>query len=222
MSTKTAVTAEHDAGLWPEAANELDQQCQDGPTVSGAIDVARAQIAHQQMATTEHIERQEAVMVVIAMKEAPFLIAMHRHIGRIEVEHDLSRRLIMLGDEVLPQQAMGLHHRFAIGLLFQAPQSGFAGQRLQAVNRSLQRVVMAQAVMIVEILVAGGQCIDALGEQCLQSMLDTPRITPIWNDFGQAAGQAMLPVDLAQQQQARIRGDVTTGERGLDEAAREG
>ena len=32
----------------------------------------------------------------------------------------------------------------------------------------------------------------------------------------------MLPVDLAQQQQARIRGDVTTGERGLDEAAREG
>ena len=46
--------------------------------------------------------------------------------------------------------------------------------------------------MIVEILVAGGQCIDTLGEQCLQSMLDTPRITPIGNDFGQAAGQAML------------------------------
>ncbi|WP_447045690.1 hypothetical protein [Vreelandella sp. H-I2] len=32
---------EHDADLWPEAADELDPQCQDGPTVSGAINVAR-------------------------------------------------------------------------------------------------------------------------------------------------------------------------------------
>lgn len=100
------------------------------------------------------------------MEEAAFLIAVHRHVGRMEVEHDLGRCLVMLGDEVLPQQAMGLHQRFTIGLLFQAPQGGFAGQRLQAVDCSLQRVVMAQAVMIVEVLVAGGQGIDARGEQC--------------------------------------------------------
>ncbi|GAB3375310.1 hypothetical protein GCM10027514_11100 [Azotobacter armeniacus] len=60
-------------------------------------------------------------MVVIAVEEAALLIAMHRHIGRIEIEHDLGGCLVMLSDEVLPQQAMGLHHRFAIGLLFQTP-----------------------------------------------------------------------------------------------------
>ena len=57
----------------------------------------------------------------------------------------------------------------------------FAGPALRvrhAHRRGHQRIA-AQLVVIVEILVAGSQCIDALGEESLQSMLDTPRITPI-------------------------------------------
>lgn len=89
---------------------------------------------------------------------------------------------------------MGLHHRLAIGLLLEAPPGWTCRPRLQAVERGVQRVVIPQDVMIVEVLVAGGQCIDALGEQCLQPMLDTPGITPIGNDPGHPAGQAMASV----------------------------
>ena len=70
------------------------------------VDVGRAQIGDQEVIAGEDIERQEAVVVVVAVKEAPFLVAVHRVVGGIEVEHDLRGRLIEGGDEDLHQDLM--------------------------------------------------------------------------------------------------------------------
>jgi hypothetical protein len=43
------------------------------------------------MAAAEHVEREVAVAVVVSMKEPPFLLAMQRIVGRIEVKNDLPR-----------------------------------------------------------------------------------------------------------------------------------
>ena len=45
------------------------------------------------MATAEDVERQIAVAVVVAVEEPTFLVPVQRIVGRIEVEHDLLRRL---------------------------------------------------------------------------------------------------------------------------------
>ena len=45
-----------------------------------------------EMSAAEHIKRQVAIAVVIAVKEPPLLIAVQRIVGRVEVEHDLTRR----------------------------------------------------------------------------------------------------------------------------------
>ena len=58
------------------AADKLHQQAGDFPTVFGAIDIARSQIADQQMPATEHIKRQVTVMIIIAVEESTFLFAM--------------------------------------------------------------------------------------------------------------------------------------------------
>ena len=45
------------------------------------------------MLAAEHVERQIAVAVVVAVEEAPFLVAVQRIIGGVEIEDDLLRRL---------------------------------------------------------------------------------------------------------------------------------
>jgi hypothetical protein len=53
------------------------------------------QLGNQQMAATEHVERQIAVAVVVTVEEPPFLLAVQRIIGRIKVKNDLPRRALM-------------------------------------------------------------------------------------------------------------------------------
>ncbi len=44
------------------------------------------------MPAAEHVERQIAVAIVIAVEEPPFLMAVQRVVGRVEVENDLFGR----------------------------------------------------------------------------------------------------------------------------------
>ena len=53
------------------------------------IDVGRTQFGRQQMPATEHVKRQIAVAVVIAMEETLFLLPVQRVVGGVEVQGDL-------------------------------------------------------------------------------------------------------------------------------------
>ena len=60
----------------------------------GLIDVRRPQVADQQLIAAEDIERQKAVVVIIAVEKATLLAAVHRIVRTIEVEHQLLRRVL--------------------------------------------------------------------------------------------------------------------------------
>ena len=53
---------------------------------------SRAQLGGQQMLAAEHLQRQVAVAVAIAVEEAAFLMPVQRIVGGIEIQHDLLRR----------------------------------------------------------------------------------------------------------------------------------
>ena len=55
------------------------------------IDVRTAQLRAQQMLTAEDVQRQVAVVVVVAVKEATFLMPVQRIIGGIQIQDDLAR-----------------------------------------------------------------------------------------------------------------------------------
>jgi len=58
------------------------------------------------MAAAEHVERQIAVAIVIAVEEPALLLAVQRIIRRIEVENDLFRRALMRIQEQLDQESL--------------------------------------------------------------------------------------------------------------------
>ena len=66
-------------------AQARDQQLQDAKCMLGLVDVGPAQMGDQQMIAGKDVERQEAVVVVVAVEEAPFLTAVRRIVGRVEV-----------------------------------------------------------------------------------------------------------------------------------------
>jgi hypothetical protein len=60
--------------------------------VLGGVDLGRPQIGDKQLLATKYVKRQKAVVVIISVEKAPFLAAMDRHVGGVEVENDLFGR----------------------------------------------------------------------------------------------------------------------------------
>src|SRR5512144_2757618 len=61
------------------------------------------------MIATENVQGKEAIVLIVAVKEAAQLMAVDRVIGGIEVEHDPLRRLrVGLEEEVHPQVLHGV------------------------------------------------------------------------------------------------------------------
>lgn len=99
----------------------------------GSIDVRAAQLGRQQMPAAKHVKRQVAVALVVAVKEAPFLIAVQRIVGRVQVQRDLLRRLRMRLHKQIDEQP--LDRRRIVRDLLVVPR-GRAAQ-LQTVQRAL-------------------------------------------------------------------------------------
>jgi hypothetical protein len=71
--------------------------------VLGPIDAALTQVGAQQLLAAEHVQRQVAVAVVVAVEEAPLLLAMQRVVGGVKVQHQFLGRSLEAGDELLDQ-----------------------------------------------------------------------------------------------------------------------
>ena len=70
----------------------------------GPVYIAGSKIRDQKLGSTENIQRQEAVVIVVPMEEPSLLLTMHGIISRIEVQNQLFGRFLEGGDELLHQQ----------------------------------------------------------------------------------------------------------------------
>ena len=189
--------------------------------------------AHSGCEAAEDVERQEAVVAVVAVEEAALLAAVHRVVRRVDVEHQPGRgqpprpgvdeqlgqkrleRLRVVGDPVVPLRLP------VPGRVFEAVQRALARQRraapapsLELARQQRQHRIVPQGVMVVEVLVSQGQPRDALRHQRVQGMLHKTRIAPVREAGGHPVEQTHGSVDLAQQQAARVGGDRPAIERG--------
>ena len=152
-------------------------------------------------------------------------------VGIIEIQHDLARHTRMRFEEQIDQQRIDLRsvaidlvilRRMAPGRVLQAIERTLASQRLtvtpqhraQLARQHCKGWVLAQFVMIVEILISQRQAEDALSHQRVDLMLDIAWVAPIDEAVGEATHQPKVSVNLAQQQRPCIGGNVPTIETG--------
>ena len=190
-----------------------------------AVDVGAPVPGQKQMATAEHIERQIAVMIVIAVEEAPFLMAVQRNVGGVEIEHDLAGRLFVCFQKHIHQQRIDLApitvdlvilRAVPLGRVLEPVERALAGHRLavrahrlQFARQNCEQRILAQLVVVVQVLVAQRQPEHPLRHQRFDPVLDKQRVAPVCEAARKAAHQSQTPIQLPQEQATRVRGDRT-------------
>jgi len=130
----------------------------------GPIDFARSQVTDQQLLTAEDIQRQEAVVIVIAVEKPAFLLAMHGVICRIEVQDQAFGRPTEGGDELIDQNFMETPGRYPVRAVLPTAEGRGAGQFRVALDGRLQGQIFAQRLVVIEIFIAERQAIQALAQ----------------------------------------------------------
>ena len=95
-----------------------------------------------------------------------------------------------------------------IGLILQARERGLRGQRIGSTNDGLKGRITAQGVGVVAVLVACSDLINSLAQHLMGVMLDEQRITPVIEKPRKFFCERQLPVELAQEQKARVAGNL--------------
>ena len=70
------------------------------------VDVRRPELGRQQMPAAEHVKRQVAVAIIVAVEEAAFLIAVQRVVRGVEVEDDLLGRPVVRLEQQVDEQGL--------------------------------------------------------------------------------------------------------------------
>ena len=167
------------------------------------------------------------------MVEALLLLAVQRHVRGVNVEHDLARRPLVALQVQVQQQPVELLEidpdltrlaRVGAGRRqFQAVQRALAGQRLavgatrlQPPDAGLQGLVLAQLVVVVEVLVPEHQAVQALaqhGGQVMHQQLGVATVLEAGReplDHAQAFGGHMHEL------RAAVGGDLSAREIDID------
>ncbi len=214
VAAEAGIPAQDDPHLRPGLAQAPHQQGQDRPGVFGAVDVRGPQVADRKLIATEHIKRQETVVVVIALKETALLVAVNRIVGGVEVEDQLVGRVFARGDEGLHQNLVRGPSHLAVGRVLEPAQRRRTGWRLIPIGRRLQCLVVAQGVVVVQILVTQGQAVDPLPQHISQTVLNLARLPVVGQPPGKRCRQSQQVIRPAQQQNAAVARHMTSIEAG--------
>ena len=189
------------------------------------------------MRTTENIQRQVAIAVVVAVKEAPLLVPVQGIVGGVEVENDPLRRRLVRFQEQIDKQPLDLGpvpgDPVIAGQLRPAPlhpvERRFAGQRrtILAARRQLAGQhrhcrVVAQLVMIDQVFIAQRQRKNPLPDQGSDGVLDQLPRAAVGKTIGKPIDQPDRPVRCSQQQGPGIRGHLAAVKSRHHRAPRDG
>ncbi len=230
ITGEAAIGTQHNPRVRPSRADLGDNTLDllHGPC--RCVEVGATQLGHQQMTPAEHVERQVAVAIIVAVEEPALLMAVQRVVGGVEVQDDLLGRLRVGVKEQVDEQAfeLGRAGRELVvaggfgAAEFEAVQRGLAGQRGAAAvppggelaGEGCHDWIVAELVVVVEVFVAERYADDALQDQGLDLVLDEQWIARVAEAGRHAPGQPDRTIRCTEQDRASIGGDAPTIERG--------
>ena len=172
------------------------------------------------MPAAEHVPGQIAVAAVVAVEDAPLLLPVKRVLGRVEVEDDpLGWPLVRLQQQI--DEPAGERHRVGTDLMiavigpqrsvFQPVERALAGERravrplrLEPVGEQCEHRIVAQLLVIVDVLGAQGDADDPLPDQRRQRVHRLVLLALIHQARGDPLDQPDRAIGVAQQQPAAV------------------
>ncbi len=226
IACEARIRPQHDRDPGPARSDLGDDPCHLLDCTRRGVDVRAPQLGGEQVPTAEHIERQIAVAVVIAVEEAAFLMTVQRIVGGIEVEHDLLGRRLMRCEEEIDEQSFDGGRGMADLVVargrgrrvLEPVQGALAGERGAGLALGLELAgehrVVAQLVVVDQILVAERNAEHPLRHHGLDAVLHLRLGAAIDEAGGEPLDQSNRPVGRAEQERPGVRGDHAAVERG--------
>ena len=153
-------------------------------------------------------------MIVIAVKESSFLIAVDAVVGGVEVENQMSRRRRVGGDELIDQDFGDLDERLSIEPILQSAQGRRRGEGRALLGRfadgDLQAGIDAKLLMIVEVFISEGDGDDALGDHNALIVDDEEGVSRVGDRLVESVEQTDLVGGLAKQERPGVGGEPTS------------
>jgi hypothetical protein len=104
VAAKAGIAAQDNLHYWPRRSNLRHDTLYLLPAAERGVVVGFSQPRTQYLLAAKNIQREIAIVVIVAVEESPLLLAMQRQIGGIHVQHDLIRSAGVRFQEYLYQQ----------------------------------------------------------------------------------------------------------------------
>jgi len=217
-----AVAPEGDTCGGPAPANVANQAAQMRPHLDAARRLAGAQEDRNRTAAlgVVDMDRQKAMFVVMGVEQGELLTAMH-HIDRVvDVERHRARRSLVAVHPNVNERIAQPDHLAQVRCILQTRHGRLRAQIPPRVRQpaagQLERRIAAQMIEIIAILVAARDGEDAGPDHVRNTVHDASRIAPLGEYAGQLLGHAEAPVRHGEKNDAAIRCQPATVERGCD------
>src|SRR5512146_1331147 len=202
---ETSIATQLDLDLGKRSLQARHQAGQHGKDTGVTGGVARPQAQGKQTSGVA-LEDQHGVihvLVVGAVEKAELLLAVSGIVGGVDIQQDLPALAHLRATDAEEdfQQGVVQPHQIAGGRsILPAAQRGLRAERVAQllIGDDLQQRIMAQAVGVVGVFVAGDDLVNALAQQQQRVMFDALFVSRIAEQFGQIAGQMMALVEGAQ------------------------
>ena len=220
LAAEAGIGAQENARPRP-ARPDVRDDARDLLNRSGAsVDVRRPELGRQQMPAAEHVQRQIAVTVVVAVEEPALLMAVQRIVGGVEVERDLFGRPDVRLEEEVDEQRFDRRRIMADLLVarrrrprqLQPVQRRFARDRrailapgFELPRQNRHHRIVAEIFVIVQVLIAERDAEHPLPHERGDRMLDEPRVSGVAEASRKPPDQIEPSVGGAQKQSARVR-----------------
>ena len=106
-------------------------------------------------------------------------MAVNRVVGRVEVNHQLARRVPVRGNELLHQGLVNPHRPLPFGPLLEPAQRRGTGERRVSLTRRLHHLVVAKHIVVVQIFVSQGQPRHALAHHRRHFVTNLRPLAPV-------------------------------------------
>lgn len=187
------------------------------------------------MITTEDVQRQVAVAIIVAVEKPSFLLPVQRIIRSVEIKNNLLGRRIEASQEYLYEKLVYLsfvHHDFLVPigiqqvarLQFQSVQRALPGECATVISTVLpvssgwiglaayrsKKRIRSQRLMIVQIFVSEAQREYPLRNQITNRMFDISFVSHIGQTCGEGIKKAVRQINLPEKKCTGVRADGTT------------
>ena len=158
-------------------------------------------------------------MIVVAVEEILLLVAVDEVVGGVDIEDEFVGRRGERGDELVDEDRGHANEVATRDAVLEPAERGRRGEFGGAVDfgmvgGGLPEGIGAEALVVVEVFVAGGDAEQSLGQERPLRVNDALGRAGIGNGGMECLDQADLPVGFAQQQEPGVGSDVTGGKLG--------